>query len=367
MVDKEQDQAPAAQQLTPQTEEGPADRAENANETKVPKPHGGRAWAGLAIVLSFIALAASGYVAYTLYQKQALLDADVLGTLEQLKASVQQMEKNESQVEREVERIKKQFSDAKHVQDTLASAIEKITNELGRNRTGWALAEIEQLLLIANYRLQLAHDPDTAIAALLAADRRLQQLAEPRLLPIRKLVATEITQLQSLERADVPGIALKLGSLADGLQKLPLNVEDRFRPPPPPAQAESETGAGSTFWGVLRQIWLDTLGLVRIRKTTEVQKPLLAPEHDYFLRENLRLMLYGAQLAVLQADVTTYTQNIEAAQKWVSDYFDTDAQSVINVRQELSGLLDAKITVELPDISGSLTALRAVASNKNES
>lgn len=366
MVDKEQDQAPAAQQLTPQTEEGPADRAENANETKVPKPHGGRAWAGLAIVLSFIALAASGYVAYTLYQKQALLDADVLGTLDQLKANVQQIENNESQVEREVERIKKQFSDAKHVQDTLASAIEKITNELGRNRTGWALAEIEQLLLIANYRLQLAHDPDTAIAALLAADRRLQQLAEPRLLPIRKLVATEITQLQSLERADVPGIALKLGSLADGLQKLPLNVEDRFRPPPP-AQAESETGAGSTFWGVLRQIWLDTLGLVRIRKTTEVQKPLLAPEHDYFLRENLRLMLYGAQLAVLQADVTTYTQNIEAAQKWVSDYFDTDAQSVINVRQELSGLLDAKITVELPDISGSLTALRAVASNKNES
>jgi uncharacterized protein HemX len=203
MVDKEQDQTPAAQQLTPQTEEGSADKAENANETKVPKPHGGRAWAGLAIVLSFIALAASGYVAYTLYQKQALLNADVLGTLEQLKASVQQIEKNESQVEREVERIKKQFSDAKHVQDTLASAIEKVTNELGRNRTGWALAEIEQLLLIANYRLQLAHDPDTAIAALQAADRRLQQLAEPRLLPIRKLVATEITQLQSLERADV--------------------------------------------------------------------------------------------------------------------------------------------------------------------
>jgi uncharacterized protein HemX len=114
-------------------------------------------------------------------------------------------------------------------------------------------------------------------------------------------------------------------------------------------------------------MWLDTLGLVRIRKTIEVQIPLLAPEQDYFLRENLRLMLYGAQLAILQADVTTYAQNIEAAQKWVSNYFDTDAQSVINVRQELSGLLDAKITVELPDISGSLTALRAVASNKNES
>ncbi len=367
MADKEHDQGPAAQPLTPQAQKVPASGTDSAEEAKPQKSHGARAWAGLAIVLSFIALAASGYVAYILYQKQALLDTDVLGALDQLRLDAQQIEKKESGIAREVEGIKKQFSDAKQVQETLKSAVEKISSELGRNRTGWALAETEQLLLIANYRVQLANDPDTAIAALQAADRRLQQLAEPRLLPVRGLVAAEIAQLQSLERADVPGIALKLGSLAANLDKLPLSVEDRFRPLPPAAQAQQDTDTGSSVWAVLRQMWLDTLGLVRIRKTAEVQKPLLAPEQDYFLRENLRLMLYGAQLAVLQADVTTYTQNIEAANKWVGDYFDTDAQSVMNVRQELDSLLNAKITIKLPDISGSLAALRAIANEKNES
>ena len=106
-------------------------------------------------------------------------------------------------------------------------------------------------------------------------------------------------------------------------------------------------------------MWHDLVGLVRIRMNTEVQKPLLLPEQSYFLRENLRLMLYGAQLAALHGDTVTYQQNIRSAQAWIEDYFDIDAQAVGNTQQELERLINEKIVIEPPDISGSLNALRA--------
>jgi uncharacterized protein HemX len=198
------------------------------------------------------------------------------------------------------------------------------------------------------------------VAALRAADGQLQKLADPSLLPVRKLIAGEITALQGLERADIPGIALRLGSMASTLEQLPLHVK-RF------AAAAPVTGAvttESTSLDTLQQMWRDFLGLIRIRKTTKGQKPLLPPEQDYFLRENLRLMLYGAQLAVLQGDTATYTQNIKSARRWISDYFDTETQVVTNMQEELQALLDEKIAVELPDVSASLGALRDIASKK---
>ena len=90
----------------------------------------------------------------------------------------------------------------------------------------------------------------------------------------------------------------------------------------------------------------------------------MPPEQDYFLRENLRLMLYGAQLAMLQGDTGTYTQNLKSARRWIGDYFDTETQVVTNMQEELQALLDEKIVVELPDVSASLGALRDIASKK---
>lgn len=352
------DQAPAAK-----TKKA-AKRAKSRTKKSVQPAHAGRIWAGLAFIASLIALGTSGYVGYIYYTKQNLLKADVLGTLRRLESDTQQIEKKRSVVEKNLDDFQKKFEDLKDIQDTLATAVDEVTSDLGRNRSDWALAETEQLLLVANYRLQLARDPETAVAALRAADRQLQQLGDPRLLPVRRLVAAEITQLQSLERADVPGIALKLGSLAKTVDQLPLDFERRFAAPmTAPVSKEAQT----TGWGVLRQMWHDLLGLVRIRKDTESQQPLLAPEQQYFLRENLRLMLYGTQLAVLQGDVATYTQSIDSAQNWIHAYFKTDAKAVVHMREELQALLNEKIAIELPDISESLEALRAVASKKADS
>lgn len=354
-----------AEDTAPDTKQVVAKPAKAAKPKKsgksAQKPSGGRVWGVLALLVSLVALGAVGYGGYIYYIKQDLFSTDVVAELNRLKSGSARNGEQQAEFGKSLESFEQRLNSVKEVQDTLASAINGLAEDLGRKRDDWALAETEQLLLIANYRLQLARDVETAVAALRAADGQLQKLADPSLLPIRKLIAGEITALQRLDRADIPGIALRLGSMASTLEQLPLHVERRF------ATAAPVTGVAtteSTSLDTLQQMWRDLLGLIRIRKTTNGQKPLLPPEQDYFLRENLRLMLYGAQLAMLQGDTGTYTQNLKSARRWIGDYFDTETQVVTNMQEELQALLDEKIVVELPDVSASLGALRDIASKK---
>jgi uroporphyrin-3 C-methyltransferase len=342
------------------TEAADTDTGETEAPTKVASPPStGRATAVFALLLSLLALAAAGYTGYLYYERQQPLNAELETTVKGVQSDARQLEEKRAALQKEIGSLQQQLKEAQDVQGTLRSAVDKIVNDLGRNRNDWVLAETQQLLLIANYRLQLAGDVQTAVAALRVADRRLEQLADPALLPIRKLIAEEITQLQALDRADVPGIALQLGTLAKASSDWPLDTDRVFRPVTTTTATPLPPENEAAVWKYLREIWHDLLSLVRIRVSTDVQKPLLLPEQSYFLRENLRLMLYSAQLAALQGDTATYKQNIETADSWIKDYFDADSQAVISARQELERLANEKILIQPPDISASLNALRA--------
>jgi uncharacterized protein HemX len=318
---------------------------------------------GLALILAALALIAGSYLWYTLlYERQELLTTDIVGTLTRLEDGAKSTQENLAAAEAELQTLKA-------TQDTLKSAVDKIQSDLGRHRMEWVLAETEQLLVIANNRLQLARDVRSALNALRAADRQLQTIANPNLLPVRRELAREITLLEALDKADLTGITLRLGSLAETVDRLPLALEARMREAPP---AEAKAPAGETgtdappdSWrATARGMWTDILSLVRIRTNLETQKPLLPPEQQYFLRENLRLLLIGSQHALLQGNTATYQQNLKSAQRLLKDYFDVNTQVVAAVSAELEKLQTAKIVTELPDISASLEMLRRVAGRK---
>lgn len=367
--DKESTVAASAADVAQQTSTEAADTSavETAASAKVARASGGRAIAVFALLVSVLALAAGGYAGYLYYERQQPFNAELVATMKSVQGDARQLEEKRAAQQKDIESLQQQLKQAQDVQGTLRSAVDKIVDDLGRNRNDWVLAEAQQLLLIANYRLQLARDVETAVAALRVADRRLEQLADPALLPIRKLIAEEITQLQALDRADVPGIALQLGSLAKALGEWPLDTDRVFRPTTVAAVSTVSPDNEAAAWKYLREIWHDLLSLVRIRVSTDVQRPLLLPEQSYFLRENLRLMLYSAQLAALQGDTATYKQNIETANSWIKDYFDADAQAVISARQELQKLANEKILIQPPDISASLNALRSFMQKQGQS
>jgi len=234
----------------------------------------------------------------------------------------------------------------------LKSGVQALHGEIGKGRRTWLISETENLLVIAQHRLAYARDARQALEALRVADRQLQQLGDPDYLPVRKLLEGEIGALEGFERLDLSGMAQRLGQLGARVNTLALAPE-------PVRPTQGVAGAGGEP-GFLNDVWRDLRNLVSIRTTTDVRRPLLLAEQKYFLRENLRLMLYGAQVALLHGDIKTVELNVSAARQWLRDYYDTGTPAVQTAVAELDAILKTR-PVDLPDISASLKALRDIS------
>lgn len=342
----------------------------------------------LALLLSLAAVSLSAYLWYTL----AYQNADLYS--QSIPQRVQALRKELNQLKTASDKTSKSVEELRSGQKVLTEATRKAYTDFNKDRNKWAISEIEQLLIIANQRMQLAHDFETAAIALQAADSRLQALADPSLMPVRKRLASEINRIKSIERSDLSGLALRLGSLIDDVEKLPLSLEvtynnnassgDKNNPgeknkpelvkkiknktntnaavakPGPKTGPPKESKAPSRP-GFFAELWQDILGLVRIRDNAVSYKPLLLPEQQYFLRENLRLLLLGAQQALLRDEKDIYVHNLKSAKRWVNKYFDTHTQAIRHLNSELDALTSTKLIQKSPDISGSLALLRKLS------
>lgn len=235
-------------------------------------------------------------------------------------------------------------------------ALETLYQELSRNRDDWSLAEIEQIVLIASQQLQLAGDVRAALLALQTADSRLQRVDKPQLIPLRKVIAKDIERLKSLPYVDTVGISVRLDTLLGQVDGLPLAMDvrpfaEREAAPPPPAEE-------STWRRVVREALTDFKQMVRLQKLDKTEVPLLAPEQAYFARENLKLRLLSARIALLQRDQVAYRADIRAARDWLNRYFDTQSTAVTRALASLRELADSPVNIEVPDIAGSLEAVR---------
>jgi uroporphyrin-3 C-methyltransferase len=341
----------------------PKSRQKKTAGKKPDRVRSGSLTGGLALIFAAIAVIATAYLWYALLLQRAdLLSTDVVGDLQKLDEESTYLRENLAQTTSLLDEVRTN-------QDSIRAALDKIQNDLSRHRLEWVMAESEQLMVIANNRLQLARDVRSALAALRAADAQLNQIPNPALVSVRRELAREIATLEAIDKADVTGISLTLGSLAESVSRLPLMPDVLRRDQnesEPAASGDAEGAAVQTNWRAqARNLWDDVLSLVRIRTDVDVQRPLLPREQEYFLRENLKLTLYGAQLALLQGNVGVFQQNLKVAQQLLTDYYDVNTQIVSSMRSELERLRASKLVAELPDITRSLSALRAVAGTRS--
>lgn len=300
----------------------------------------GRVAAGLSLILAILALTISGYVGYLVNSKRGLSDA---------KGRLVNVEKETAKLQEFSAQITRDLSTLREGQKTLDESLQALHNEVGKDRRAWLVAETENLLVIAQHRLRYARDARLAIEALRAADQQLALLGDAVFQPVRRQIENELGALTAFERLDLTGLARRLGKLAADVETLPLT-------PPKPAP---ETGQLDD--GFLHEVWRDLRDLVRVRSTEDIRRPLLLPEHKYYLRENLRLALQGAEFAILHGDGTTFGLNARLARQWIQDYYDTRHPAV----QAALGELDAALRIQaltLPDLTGSLNLLREIRS-----
>lgn len=361
-------------ELTAQPEEGasgeqPTAREEDPRDTRQAGVGGGII-GPIALAIAIAAGAAAGYLWYRLEvqqkHRQELAAANLMGELKGVSESVRALEKRQDQLSTEQnqlsELIQKQLADGlaklEQQQQALTGSVSKIYESLDRSVDSWALEEVEQLLRMANHSVALEGDTGIAVTALALADSRLEQIGNPDLLDIRRRIAEEITQLKSINQVDLPGLAFRLSSLIATVDDLPLDVE-----PSRPMAADGDAAApqGENPWlNAGHELLADLKGLVRIQNVTESAKPLLTPQQRYYLLENLRLMLSGAQIAALRTDTRTFQSNLKQASQWLGEYFDTQSTAVQAMRAELDDMAGLDLTPERPSITASLTELQRV-------
>jgi len=236
-------------------------------------------------------------------------------------------------------------------------ALEALYQELSRNRDEWAYAEIEQSLFIASQQLQLAGNVKGALIALQTADARLQRMDRPQLTALRKALNRDIERLKAAPRVDTVAISVRLDGITAQVDRLPLAMETRPQQQPAEAAREGEGNWWTRFW---RDTWAELKQLVRVQQMDRPDVPLLAPAQTYFLRENLKLRLIGARLALLARDAASYKADLKSASDWLSRYYDTNNNNVAHALAVLRGLHGAEVGIETPDISASLEAMRGM-------
>jgi uroporphyrin-3 C-methyltransferase len=164
-------------------------------------------------------------------------------------------------------------------------------------------------------------------------------------------------------------MTLRIDQVIAAVDSLPLLVDGRAQVASPTVAADAKAASGGEHaWQRAWQgIWEELKGLVRVQRLdasdggpVAVREYDVAPESRFFLRENLKLRLLHARLALLQRDEAAFRADIKAAQSWLNRWFDVRQKPVATAAQTLAQLAGAAVNVELPTIGDSLSAVRTL-------
>ena len=242
------------------------------------------------------------------------------------------------------------------------AALESLYQDLARNRDEWALTEIEQNVTLAAQQLQVAGNVQGALLALQAADSRLARSDRPQFVALRKTINRDLEKLRAAPYVDVSGMSLRLENVLGAVDTLPLAFDERPKPEKEIKAAAKDAKEGGDvpgFWQRLGlDLWGEVKGLVRIQRFDRPEPALLAPSQTFFLRENLKLRLLNARLALLSRDQWTFRSELRQAQAWMERYFNVNDKAVQAALGSVKQLAGTDIVIELPTLNDSLTALK---------
>jgi uroporphyrin-3 C-methyltransferase len=244
--------------------------------------------------------------------------------------------------------------------DERETELQHLQQELGRfsasDRDSWLLAEAGHLLRLANQRLVMAQDPVAALALLNSTDAVLREIDDPGLHEVRAALAADIAALRAVPRVDVEGIYLRLAALVAQADSL---VIFQF-----PERAAGPVPEPATDWkGRLRQGYKAALARLSsyliIRRRDVPMQALMDPQWEGLVRQNLRMLLEQAQIALLSGNQALYKASLEGALHWVAQFLESDEARARAMSDEIKQMGELTIEVPQPDIARSLQAMDA--------
>ncbi|MBZ9558878.1 MULTISPECIES: uroporphyrinogen-III C-methyltransferase [unclassified Modicisalibacter] len=319
---------------------------------------GGGKLGGIALVLVILlalVVVAGGWWGWQRLESQQQRLAQSEQNAQAIDELKSQFGQRDQQREQALQSIRSDFQQYRQqMNDTLDKVLDQLASKQQTDTSEWRYAEVEYLLRLANQRLQLERDVKGAISLLQTADKRLAQIDNPALTPVRRSIQSELGELQSVPQVDRTGLYLELMAQQEQLAKLPLQQDIQQQ-----AAEAGDTSPVSGGWKQqLSRFGQELKDLVVIRKHDQALEALITPEQESYLRQNVRLQLEQAQLALLQSDPKLYRASLDKARSLIQGYYDTDSQGVTRSLDTLASLKGKTIRPELPDISDSLQQLR---------
>jgi uroporphyrin-3 C-methyltransferase len=327
-----------------------------ASKSGSPRDTSARALAAVALV----AVAVAGWLAWDARQGVRSMESSAGGRLAELGEASSQNRAALAQSQAALKEAQGRIAELEaRVADTQEQrvALEEMYRELSRSADDRVLSEVEQMLVLASQQLQLAGNVRGALAALQAADQRLARAEKLAATPLRRAITQDMDRLKAVPQVDTVGIAVKLDGLMAQSESLPLLIAET-----PPATRIASRARYADEGGILRaarDFWEEMKGLVRIRDLEAPDVPLLTPAQSYFLRENLRLRLLAARVALLAREEPSFKEDLKASQAWISKYFDARAKPTAAALVTLRQIAESPVTITVPDINASLAAVRA--------
>lgn len=353
----------------PQPQVAAPKAAEKVTETLIVKKSG----TGLSLLALLVALGLGGAGYYfgqletnKIQQKLTVLEQQIeqktaielpkLPDFEQESQKIAQLENRFQAIEQKLPEIDRSFTVVANNQNLLGEAIVKVSKQAAATQPNdWLLSEADFLLTNALRKLMLDNDVETAISLLKVADETLAKVSDAKVKPVRSAINQDLKQLLSVNNVDQNEIMQRLSNLANNIDELSaLNVDFGNA-----AQDEKVSDDVMDWQQNLKKTANSFLNnFVRITpRNKETSKALLAPNQDIYLRENIRLRLQIAILAVPRQQNALYKQSLEAVSAWVRSYFDTNTELAMNFLKSIDELAEQSIYVDVPNKLASLDLL----------
>ncbi len=334
-----------------------------AAEQTADKPRRSGALIGWLALLLVIGIAVVAWLAIEEAQKRELALLDRLIVLESITGkkedSLAQLGQSfEGQLRTGLAGLESRSAELDARIQQLDSMLSEQRAELARfssnDRESWLMAEAEYLLRLANQRLIMTGDVSSAVKLIKSADEILVELDDVGLHSARAAIAADLAAIRALPQIDTQGLYLRLAALteqASGLVIFELpEVDDRIAPVP-----------ADDWQGRLRQGYEAALqklsDYIVIRRRDVPMEALMDPQWEGLVRQNLRMLMEQAQVALLSGNARLYRESLQRAEYWVGEFFESDEAAAQAMAREIRLLMDQPVAVEVPDISRSLNTL----------
>lgn len=353
--DEENNSAKGNNESTPKTQSSGAKDQAPAARPKATAPLSKTAV--FALLLSLVAIAGAGFIGW---QAQMWLQTQTqVETLNQqaVNNNLNQINQLQTQLEQLSRRLNSQTSQQNNDQKSLKSLNQRI-KELSQSQPNeWLATEALYLVNLAERKIVIEQDVDTALMLLANASNRLTAMNDPSVFPLRKVISEDIAQLHGTTRPDRDAIYLSLSGVLDQVNSL--KFSHFYIPAPSQATQADEVSSDINDWQQNLKISLRRFldNFVTIKHRDANIEPQIPQQQQWFIRANISRQLLLAQQSVLNQNNALYGDALTRTIHWMQQYFDLNDPQVVATINTLSELQNRNVELDLPTTLASQAVL----------